>query len=553
MPVQGDEELLQRLREKSLTVDEYYPQFLTECIMWDSYALPDFQYNPTNHRYNHRKKGDYHALMAPDPKSVRNAFNTVLRKLLDDEEMWLLEIPRELVCTHVFDTYILRSPKGVAVAMARGLFGNLFIVNEIIEQIRLGIESKLDPASRIYLEEHFAEYVSHLLAETEVWKKTRNGFIAPDNDLSKITLMLQQLRHSTDEEFKMKIWRMTTIQQLFMILHEFGHIAQFDCKDTTGDVADGYCEDLSARPFEDDFYADRWAMWKLRYGIPGVCGENHTEIFASVARLFGMLVIISETIAEYGKYSDKTVKRINHLSDSLPVAIFNGAESLPVFLSGLPRSPVRFLLEGAIDKVFIQFDTTEKSVQDYYRSGCRAMSEEDIVRAEVLFTRGLDCVPAHLPSLVKRAMCYYQQEKIEKAEEEYAKVQKITPINESERVLYCMAVQHASVCRFDRGDTNGAIELAQQCLSLDWEDGVSTVKYNLACYYSRRSTEHGENADQSIIDKDVYNAVEYLSQAVAELPGFVNIARKEVDFKPIADTLEFISLVGVYEPEYKVK
>jgi tetratricopeptide (TPR) repeat protein len=549
MPLKGDKELLFRLKSRAHSVDEYFMQYITESIIWDNYPLPDSQYNPTNHRHKDENSKNFHATMAPDQNAVFKAFNTVLLNLLSDEDHWLLDIPRELICTHVFDSRVLLSKKGAAMVIPRGLFGNLFIVNEIIEQLTSGFESKVDSEYQMYIKEHFAEIVCYLLAETAIMKKNKGQYEFPKSEITNVVHKMQSIRYELNNELKMKIWRKTTIQQIFVILHELGHIALYDFKDSLDSCASDSYHNLSSQNLADDLKADEWAISKVRYGIPDVCGENYSEILSSILSLMALLSIVSENHEQYQQYSDLTGKRFQNLAGILDSITIDDTETIVSALNKVCHNPEESILDTTIENLHWIIDNTPVTADDYYHLGCMAMHEKDIDKAIHILTNAIKSDCMHFPSLVKRGLCYLEKGYIDKAEKDMDCALSCRISTETEKLLQAIAYQNKSICRFEQGDTNSAIRIASDPLNFDWEEGVPLTMYNLACFYARRSTEHIESVTTEESENDQMKAIAYLSQAIAKSSYLLKVAQKENDFKPLADIFEFIALVGVYHPE----
>ena len=249
-------------------------------VAYDVYRLPDGRRNPTKH-----PTSMFHAAMQPSPAEFTQAIRNVLLPLLGEEESWLLGIPMAaLDVFHVFPFVYLHPVSGPVVVIPMGTFGSLFAVNEILVTCQMAEDGEQALTSSM---ETLRAYL------------TGRGIV---DELRKVIPLV--IRPEREPLLNWKVWRRTVIQQVFMVLHEFGHVALGHVNTVGGSISFsglfGRNRPAAHRLFwfpgdsAQEVAADEWAGAHLHGGIPGVEYVNGGIgwIDTEIKELFGLLGLL---------------------------------------------------------------------------------------------------------------------------------------------------------------------------------------------------------------------------------------------------------------------
>lgn len=270
---------------QEMSDDVFQLEHLRGAVCWDTYGLPDGTLNPTH------GSDTFHATMSPSEEAVNVAFDSVLTSLLSEDEHWLVRIPRRLGNLRTLDAraYYDSRSGGAALVLPGGVFGGLFYINEV--QHALGLRdareerTSFDETLRDYIVKNFHSLFAHWLLLLPSIKL----------DISYLTLemYLDALRSRRTPEERYRIWATTVSQQVFLLLHELGHLAQADFDNKTKLSTKLY--QFNFLGAEEELKADEWAMRHLLNGIPNVFEDGWFGldwIQSALFTLFGAIEVL---------------------------------------------------------------------------------------------------------------------------------------------------------------------------------------------------------------------------------------------------------------------
>lgn len=285
----GDPSLFERLSrdvcESNPMGTELFPYQAAFC--WDDYGLPDGSLNPTSVRSGQADARGNHALMAPSQDAVQAAFNKVLGVILPKTERWLLRIPRRITRAGALSAHMYCSNAGGAVILLPyGLLGGLYYVNELYHELKAGAKSRLPEDFRMLASRKLADLIACWVLGERAYER---------DHFWELGFLLQFLRAARCESSRRWIWAMTTSQQLFVILHEFGHLV--NVKRADRQEVDRDLHVLKFSGVDNETRADRWAAERMMTGFPArlVFGSDFGRTRESVFVLFGVLAMLQQT------------------------------------------------------------------------------------------------------------------------------------------------------------------------------------------------------------------------------------------------------------------
>ena len=269
-PYKGSNELLDYALSE-LTLPTNANTVMSVAFAFDIFGLPNGKKNPSRGSSMRMTRG-------PDIYEIRDAFRQVINPLLDEKEKWLLSIPIGFANQPSTDASCYLSKwRECAIVFYAGIFGGLFSANERVEVIREEMRSKNSSSISPF---EFAQLLERFLLGAEV-----------------ATEHFHFLTHDyINPERTYKIWKITTIQQVFMLLHEFGHLYYKQHPSLEPRGSGIFRRRFSS--YDDEFQADLWAAKHIMYGIPGVAVSDPLELDSAIVRLFGYFEILRKN----GKY-----------------------------------------------------------------------------------------------------------------------------------------------------------------------------------------------------------------------------------------------------------
>ena len=241
-------QVAQNLQEAQIAQPYQIRTTLYMGMAYDIFGLPNGKKNPT-HGSNHPT----HALMAPTDEELHLAFKQVILPLLSPEERWVLEIPLGFTELLSIDAKCyVNATNGCAILLNAGLFSGLFAANERLFLFRSKNKVKQQPIS--------LEELSNLLAY----------FFIGSGEIPDYRYF--HTHDFVDPQLAYAIWQASTIQQVFILLHEYGHLCStpIPSKDDTKTALSV----LKFSDYSDEKAADQWAASHMAVGIPGVTVDD---------------------------------------------------------------------------------------------------------------------------------------------------------------------------------------------------------------------------------------------------------------------------------------
>jgi hypothetical protein len=223
------------------------------------------------------------ASLQPTGRDVNNALNNFVRPGFEVAELWLLDIPRDVVPLAVVDAEALISGRrSAAVRYPQAAITNLFFANELLLEIRLRDKSRLPANIRRVAPQTLQSLLRSLftlnLAEDE-WSSVEMVLNALD------TIRYDRRMECSYAQYQ--LWSSTIVQQAYLLLHEFGHLVDHAARDAVSSGID--VRRFSSPDKEDEIKADRWAAQRLRKVISNWFTADVSWVHSPMLDLFGML------------------------------------------------------------------------------------------------------------------------------------------------------------------------------------------------------------------------------------------------------------------------
>jgi hypothetical protein len=408
----GDESLLQiepELMEKVRSLgDLASPSAMTialqAAICFDMYGLPDGTVNGTHW-------GKIHATLVPPEPAIHAAFDGLLSSMLPSDLRWLLQIPRRIAPLHSIDAHAyVSSQGGAAIVLPLGALGGIFLMNEVFHASykEIGIPPSLH-----------AGISAHLPALLAEWLLCREPEDASLDDLRSELLLFLQVRrmrcqaHVTERFF---IWSTTVVQQLFLLLHEFGHLVTSRCAYSPGPASGP--RQLAFTGADDELRADAWALSFLREGLPGIAEKQYVQ--QALFLLFGAMYLLSRgdqlgTID--GDICKQRLTQATQVMEPMPWERAYAATELlmeryeDVFLGRTGRfQDIVGVVRKAYWRCTPEDDTVSAETVDlavaWNDRGCDRMQEKKLAEAIRCFEKAIELYPGYPEAHCNLGNCY---------------------------------------------------------------------------------------------------------------------------------------------------
>jgi hypothetical protein len=224
----------------------------TTAWCWDNYPLPDGRMNPTGRlRRQNGQKG--HLTITPPVESIDAAFTELLRPVLKGPDEWVLEIPRSFGATATLDARVLISSSGgAALVMPKAILGMVYVMNEIVSELKANTRSHLSQAQLRFVRAHYAEILAYLLLQKK----------SDSREVALFIMELDRLRYERTADERSSIWSFGVAQQLFVLLPEFGHLVHSVPASLEPSATKVVIHRFSG--LKQELEADRWAGSHLR-------------------------------------------------------------------------------------------------------------------------------------------------------------------------------------------------------------------------------------------------------------------------------------------------
>jgi len=267
--LKGDKSLFNRVSDVSDR--DYLGPDLQISFCWDVYGLPSGRQNP------------HHGEMLgpPSEKEINEAFDDVLDETLHGTDKWLMRIPRRIAKLHAFDARVYCTSDGrAAILIPYGIFGGLFLLNEVFQEFKLGARTRLSQKSRREVSTGFHKFLAS-------WVLCLREF---DEVTGPVEVELTMLRHVRPVSDRYWIWAFTAVQQVFVILQEFGHLADPHHRDRVSVGPD--LLRLAFKGCDAETSADHWAAERIQKGWTNVFPNDPQWISQAIAMLFGIMEVL---------------------------------------------------------------------------------------------------------------------------------------------------------------------------------------------------------------------------------------------------------------------
>ena len=230
-----------------------YGEIFSAAFCWNIFGMADGQTNTWNRPSIH--------LTGFDGAAVIAALDVVLGEVLRPEDRWLIDLPVDIGATRAFEAVAIATPDGrAAIELPIGLFGGLFGANDAYWDAHHGGTADLS------VDDLLKDLASVLVEDAEE-RPVKNSIVTHYMDA-----YLHGQGNPSWRERRDWVWRMTTLQHVFLLLHEFGHLAQeppqtFAHQPHTGTEA-----------FERELRADRWAGSYLADKMPFALSSSDANV-----------------------------------------------------------------------------------------------------------------------------------------------------------------------------------------------------------------------------------------------------------------------------------
>lgn len=257
----------------------------TAARCWDSYGLVDGSRNPTRGS----SMGVSYS-MPPGETAVNEALNTVIRPHLPPKDRWLLDIPRVLLPGSASARMVVSRSGGVALGLPWALFGSLFFRNEVlitlqIEHVLATTQGAAPPDARRrrtheLLEARIGDGLPSILRH---WVTGRPLPTHLAVEAQVLEMALDVWRNDRGRRIRSYVWAVTVIQQILMLLHEFGHVSRAAARGTHEASVEHDLGDL------EEVLADVWGAERLHAVCDALFQQREgLMITQAIATLFGM-------------------------------------------------------------------------------------------------------------------------------------------------------------------------------------------------------------------------------------------------------------------------
>lgn len=338
--LRGDPSLLDAVREVSAAPPDI-TRWFAAAFCWDHYGLPNGKRNPTSKPKQWAVSG--HALMTPPSKDINEAFDDLVKPVLERKDRWAVSIPRGFGYLSTLDARVLVSTDNTAaMVLPMGIFGMQYVLNEIVLELRTNDGAQLEPRWRKFIRSRFPEVLAYLLLQKPVNEPGFGVFV----------MQLDKLRYQRTPEKRAFLWSSTVAQQLFVLLHELGHLVV-----GTPKAQEPLSEHIAEWRFggsDEEVLADRWAARQLRRGarLSNNWPRDRT-MQVSVLSVFGAIELLRKGGYLLEPSRDELISRL-----SVVLAELAGADESAV----LPRSSAEKMLTMA-EEMFLATSPDRARVQ----------------------------------------------------------------------------------------------------------------------------------------------------------------------------------------------
>ena len=249
-------------------------QSMAELDIWlgmafDLFGLPDGTHSPRG------------VSMRPGPDTLLGGLRQATAPLLRPSEGRLLDIRLALARlptvdgVHVED---LRSGSQVIVLSA-GVFAGLYSANDSFLELATAVIDQRPQKEARALAEAFPGRLSRFLFGA---KDEEDGWMFT-------------FRSRADPAVQGVVWADTTVQQMFLLLHELGHAADRTRSCKTEPIADGIVKHSALGTTAAEDYADTWAAEHMVGPMPSLIQDDRSFLVSGVFQFFEYLELLRKS------------------------------------------------------------------------------------------------------------------------------------------------------------------------------------------------------------------------------------------------------------------
>ncbi len=196
-----------------------------------------------------------HLTIAPPDDDINNAITRIMKCVLHKGDAWLLTIPRSIGYTGTLSAKAIFSDQGgAALVLPKGIFGMIYVLNEIVFELKEATHSRLPKEMISFIKANYPEILGYVLLQKQ----------QSDSSIPLFVTQLDRFRYERNRSEWSMIFSYSMSQQLYVILHEFGHIVH-GRQTSRNIVTEGVYEHFFCGR-EQEEQADTWAAKYLHKG-----------------------------------------------------------------------------------------------------------------------------------------------------------------------------------------------------------------------------------------------------------------------------------------------
>lgn len=217
----------------------------------------------------------------PGPRVLVNGLRNVVAPLLASSEKWLMTIATGLTrlpTTNAFHFQDKRSGAQVIILDA-GIFAGLYSANDTFLELASALHSNASQQDLQKIGAVFASRIAWFLFGTDT---------AKDSWMFTFTSRV-------DPGVQGEVWAITTVQQVFLLLHELGHASDRTQSWEDEEVADGIVTRQMLGDTSAEDTADAWAATHMKGPMPRLIAEEPSYIVTGMFQLWEYLELCRKT------------------------------------------------------------------------------------------------------------------------------------------------------------------------------------------------------------------------------------------------------------------
>lgn len=231
---------------------------------YGKYGLPDGSRSPRGPTFS--------MTIRPNAKGILDALRKTVLPLIPRDEAKLRDIPLGFAKHTSVDAHVYSNPEGAyAIILPAALFAGLFSANERYLQLRMAGQGERHGNDKEDIDSLILKFPERIAMHLFGREKPKEE------------LFFMASWGMGDSTIASWIWAITRAQQIFLLMHEFGHVT----------ISTGKCEKVRRGMFRhrfvghsEEFEADRWAATHIAKGMDVLTEGHPFEIPRGVFLLF---------------------------------------------------------------------------------------------------------------------------------------------------------------------------------------------------------------------------------------------------------------------------